>query len=239
MVFLFAGFLTGEPSSKGAQCTPFVLQPKQQKMLDRYLIVEASDGRLLLSPKLGYSCEMRQRISLWLSYSIGSHPRPEDARFAINHRAILNRVVLMVWPAIATTPAVPEDGDLSSDKWNILDDAIIDDNTVTKLVLGDILRRGLWGESAHLIFSRSLPGTHHLIRPILIDPHSDIIEKLYAFALLTRMKPVVPIPSIETITQNVALTDAQKRTVDLLRNRIQAGQPAEWSDVDGLLEDEI
>jgi hypothetical protein len=128
---------------------------------------------------------------------------------------------------------------LSHEKWNVLHDPTVDASTVKELVSADVLKGGLCGDAAKLMFSRPFPGMLAVIQPVLSDAHSDIVEKLYALALLTREKSHGPIPSIGTITLGVNLTEAQKRTADLLKSRILAEQPAEWSDVEGLVEDEI
>ena len=242
-VLLVSPIANGRTRQQGDHCVLPKLTKEQQDLLDRYQILDKQVANLpdffLLSPKLGQSCEVRRAAAHWLQYEIGGHPKDEDQRFAGSHRAFINRVVLRVWPALAASPAAPNDGEFDWEKWDVLDDPIISDNTVTKLVWDDIRKNGLWGSDAAVIFSRSLRGTYPLIRRIPDDPKSHIIEKLYAIALMTRMKPSVPIPPLDSVTRNVQLTKAQAATVENLKKRIQAGQQAEWSDMDELIEDEI
>jgi hypothetical protein len=229
-------------SAVDGPCIATQLSPGQQQQLDKYLIIKGRTG-LLLSPKLIPACDTRQILSQWLTHHLGTPVKPtaeeiSEDNFASQHRAILNKVVLRVWPWIAASPAVPEDGALSSEKWGILEDPMIYDSVVDTLLSEDIKREGLSRDGAFLLFSRPLPHASQLLEPILTKPHALLDERLYAFAVLTREKPMIQIPTIDSLTKGFTLNDGQKRTVELLKSKTSAGQAIEWSDLDGLLGDD-
>lgn len=236
--------LLAEPAfAANEPCIATGLSQEQQQQLDKYLIIKGRTG-LLLSPKLIPACDTRQIISQWLTHHLGTPVKPTEEElsedhFAAQHRATLNKVVLRVWPSIAASPAVPEDGALSSEKWGILDDPLIYDSVVDALLSDDIKKEGLSRDGAFLLFSRPLPHAYQLLKPILTNPRALLDERLYAFALLTREEPKAQIPTIDSLIRGFALNDGQKQTVERLKSKISAGRTIEWADLDGLLGDDV
>ncbi|MGD0683266.1 MAG: hypothetical protein ABR990_14595 [Terracidiphilus sp.] len=229
--------------AKGHPCDEPKLSQKEQQLLDQYLIVYGPHT-LILSSRLVPSCETRQMLSLWLTNHLGTPLRPtseelREDKFASRHRALLNRVVLKVWPLIAESPAVPNDGALADDKWAILEDPLIEDSVVDKFVSDDLSRGGLWREDAYLLFSRSLPHAFQLVRPILDNPKARLDAKLYAFALLSDAKQGEPLPSLDMLIKGETLSGGQEQTVEVFKARRSAGQVIEWSDFSGLIGDDI
>jgi len=222
-----------------ATCSQPNLTDTQQALLDKYLILREENGELTLSQTLGYSCEIRRNAAVWISDMISGQHSLDDKVFERSHGDALNQIVLQVWPAIANSPAFPSDGALRYDKWNVLSNASVSDETVGRIVSQEVRKGGLWTAEAHLMFSRSLDVTSRLIKVVLADNKSDIISRLYAFALETRLKSGSPDLSIASVINGVALTETQAGVVENLRKRIEAHEPAKWSDVEDLAQDEL
>jgi len=220
-------------------CRSQSLTDNEQKLLDRYLILREKNGRLILSQKLGDSCEIRRAAASWIFDTIAGQSSVDDGAYETSHRETLNRIILQVWPAIANSPAVPDDGALADGKWNILSASIISDDTVGTIVSQEVLKGGLWTAEARLMFTRNLRATPRLIQLVIANKKSDIVSKLYALALETRTNRTLHGVSISSIIDDVKLTNTEAHVVENLRKRINAHEPVEWLDVEDLATDEL
>jgi hypothetical protein len=239
-VFVFAVLLVVQTATcfcSSDDCPAPKLSQKDHRLLEKYKVLQTREG-LIFDPAVVTGCDARKRISLLIQHSMGSGLTEADKNFAETHRELVNRVVLTIWPLIADSPAVPSDGALRHEKWMILFEPIIYDQTVVKLVSKNIPEKGLWGDAASLLFSRPLPTLSRLIESRVTNERSTVTEKLYGIAVLSRLGTVQSPTIVQRVVGRAKLTDAQRQTAARLIRKFDSKVPADWSDVQELVEDE-
>jgi hypothetical protein len=214
------------------ECTTTVVSQANEQLLSKYHILLTTSG-LLLDPRLVPDCRTRSSIAALLQRSFVGKLDKADEAFALKHRSEFNQVVLTVWPAIANSPAIPSDGILANEKWTILGDKAVDNDTLNQLVSSDIGVRGLSAEAAYLLLVRLTPPLYGRVSDVVVSPRSSITEKLFGIAVISHQNRSLANHELKKL-QGKDLSPVEKAVAARLGARLAAGKLLGWSDVEAL-----
>jgi len=216
------------------------LTEDQKQLLTRYKVLW-NQGPLLISRELIPDCNLSDFISRFIATSLHGSLSEAGRRFAQTHQLPVNRAVLHIWPLIANSPAIPNDGALADEKWSILAEPALYDSTIARLISGNIRRFGLRGSAANILMRRAIPSFSPQIYSVLTKSTSHNVEKLYAIAILSKL-PIHGEKNISLLTRTIhglQLTDAEQKAASNLKHRFESNHPAEWKDIDMLVQEEL
>lgn len=216
----------------------FGLLPREQRTLLTQYKVVSFRGFFLISPELISDCTLRGAVAGYIEKGLQNHLGKTDRVFAKEHRSLINSSVIHIWPLIAESPAVPADGSLYDDKWSLLLDDVLEDSTVTALVSRNIQKHGLWTAATYVLMRRSLPNLAIQLHAILNSPDSTVTERLCAIAVLSHFSIPDPLSLLQQSTAGYQLTQGEQETIRRLHQRFSRGLPAEWSDIEKLVEED-
>ncbi len=222
------------------------LTSKQQELLRKYGVVEGNGkDKIIISEKLVPDCFTRVHFGRLISRILGTGSAGEEETFAKNHSTLLGRVVRALWPVIAESPAVPNDGALPDEKWALLNEPALSDSDVTAIVSAEI-ESGLDGNVAYLLFHRTLPQLNVQIISIL-DVNSKSVkgrlrstsEKLYAIAILSRKPKPNLLLALWQLEQLESPSPVEQTTIEKMSRKLRSNRAVEWKDMDELAAEEL
>jgi hypothetical protein len=92
-------------------------------------------GKFIVSKDIVPDCNQRKAISTFITDVIlRNGASAADREFAEQHRELVGKTIKLVWPRIGSTPAVPSDGTLRHERWNLLLEPSLTDQVVSMLV---------------------------------------------------------------------------------------------------------
>jgi hypothetical protein len=178
-------------------------------------------------------------VAGYIERGIQNHHNEADRVLARDHRSLINSSLIHIWPLVAESPAVPADGALYDDKWSLLLDETLEDSAVTALVSRNIEKHGLWTPATYVLMRRPLPKLAFQLQTILKSPDSAVTERLCAIAVLSHFSIPEPLSLLQQSTAGSQLTQGEQETAHRLQQRFLQGLPAEWSDLEKLVEEDI
>jgi hypothetical protein len=217
----------------GQSCKSFAPTLAQQQLLSRYHLLITAQG-LILDERLIPNCEVRQRLAAILQYSLGRNLTLEEERFLALHRAEFNRTVRETWLSIGASPAFPEDGSIREEKWLILLDKNINDQTLNDIVSVQITTDGLSDQAAFLLIHRSTAMlTKEVFRIAALDGRGPS-EKLLGIAIVSHYDRDTAMALARNMLK-IGLTPQEKHVLGLIDERLSAGDVVTWNDLEPIV----
>lgn len=215
------------------------LTPAERDLLRAYGFITTEHQRqLLIGPSLVPDCKTRMRFGRFILATVdGGETSAPDKEFIRRHSGLYGMLIRHIWRSIANSPAMPSDGAMQFEKWNLLKE--LSDSDLTVILTAEIIAGGLDANSAEFINDRHLTPLIPYVQKIMTDNSSKVSDKLYAIAILGHEANINFRPIVTKLGKRHDLTPAQRETIEKLEGRLQKNQKVEWSDVGALVEDEI
>jgi hypothetical protein len=210
------------------------LPAARRGLLQKYGIVGARQG-FILDAALVSDCTKRLGMARALSHGMSGAQDEADRSLIRHHAALYNDILRRIWPAIGESPAVPEDGEVKSEKWGLLRDKILTDATLEALLRPRVLTH-LDADAAYLLIERPVPGLRRLMEEKPSAPNSCPSERLFAPAILSRMGTAPAPDRIARALQGMKLTQEEQVAAERLKKRFARHEAAKWADLRDLWE---
>ncbi len=215
------------------------LSPERSHLLLKYGIT-LYGGQFIVGKDIIADCNQRKALSAFLTdVVLRNGASTADREFAEQHREIVGRTIKILWPRIGSTPAVPSDGTLRHEKWNLLLEDWLPEQDVSILVSDFVRQSGFGADSGYLLMHRPLAGLIPFATQTIQNDRASVSERLYAIAFLSRAEGVkAASPFLEKIAKSDQLTRPEQVAVRRLLDSLSSGKPAKWEDVESLVEEE-
>jgi hypothetical protein len=191
---------------------------------------------IIISRSWVSDCDLAYQISIYLSRRLSGSSTDENVEVTAKNSSEIIKIVRRIWPTVSTSKVLTGDGNIQSEKYNLLSDPALASTAVVPLINEIISKEGMGNDMTFVIFSRLLPELAPAIQIELkrARKFNDTPAQIRCLALLQNMRDPQAVSKLRDLSKKKTLTDFEEKLLRKLIAKAERGERIMFADVEDL-----